>query len=692
MDTQNPKTGTPRKNSVTYKDIFHSIKNAVFLMDRKWNILQINKYAEVVTGYSVDALKKMKTILEIVHPEDVNVIRTYHERRSKGDSDVPEDYTCRILDVSGKIKWVNIRVGELPDSRLKTVTVLDNTREVKNLELLQNKERKYRVMIEHSHELILNVDRDGIIQFAGASALKILGYEPPDLMQSSLFSFLHPDDKSRIESVFTSWAEGPLVQDLSEFRFRHKNGTWVSIDAICNNLLENEHIRGFVITGRDISVQKVAEEKALYFEHHDALTGLPNRSMFIDRLELEIRQARRRKRLFSVMCLGMDRFKEVNDVYGAKTGDRILKAIGMRLSDTFRGDDYVARLSGDKFIILLSDIHNPDSANSIMSKTLKIFQKELHIESEKIRVTASMGVVFYPNDGITDEQLISNAETAMYMAKSNGRNTYQFYDSALHGKMMSSLKLERDLADALQKGELIDYYQPKVDVKGKIIGAECLIRWQSRDRGIVLPKDFISIAERNGAIVDIGYFMLHQACRRAKQWQQQGLAPIQISVNLSPYQFKQQDLVPRIKGILEDVSLDAQWLELEITETGIMADEEDSILKLKKLYDLGVSVSIDDFGTGYSSLNKLKDFPLTTLKIDKSFLHNISGGSKSSTITTAIIGLAHDLDFKVVAEGVETHDQLTFLKDNNCDFFQGFLFDKPLPAVDLEQRLTRIAI
>ena len=678
----------PIKN-ITYKDIFHSVKNAIFLMDSDWRILEINSYATELTGYSIETLMKKKGVLDLIHPEDIDVIKEYHQRRNKGDDSVPDEYNCRIIHANGGVKWINIRVTPFENSDIKTITILDNTREYKNLQLLQTREKKFRLMIEHSHELIMNIDEDGVINYIGSSAKRIIGYETYELVSNNFFSYIHKEDRDRIQTLYQAGIEDDQIINFPEFRFRNRDGSWVFIDAVGNNMLKNEHIQGVVITGRDISEQKIAQEKALFYEHHDVLTGLPNRTMFLERLGLEIQQARRRNKLFAVMCIGMDRFKEVNDVYGPKTGDKIIKTIAMRLSHTFRDDDYVCRLTGDKFIVLLSDIHNAESATSIIRKALHVFRQNLIFNKEKLRVTGSIGVVFFPNDGKTDEQLITNAEAAMYMAKANGRFTYQFYDSRIHGDMMSRLKLERDLAEAIRRRELVDYYQPKVDGAGNIIGAECLIRWKCKERGIVLPHEFIPIAERNGTIVEIGYFMLKQACFRVKKWQTNGLAPIQVSVNLSPYQFRQKDLVEKIEAILSEAELESKWLELEITETGIMADEDESILKLKRLFDLGVSVSIDDFGTGYSSLNKLKDFPLTTLKIDKSFLNNLAGGSRSSTITTAIIGLAHDLDFKVVAEGVETSDQLQFLKNNKCDFFQGYLFDKPLPANMLEKRLVQ---
>ena len=449
-------------------------------------------------------------------------------------------------------------------------------------------------------------------------------------------------------------------------------------------------IQSIVFLHEDITERKQAEEQALYYSMFDNLTGLPNREVFATRLHTEIMKSKRRgnEYIFGVMCLGTDRFKNINEMHGPVTGDKLLKEIAKRLKTTFRADDLVARLEGDKFIVLLSDIKTADDISSIVRKTEDAFRAPLTAAGMELTVSMTIGVCLYPNDGDKAEALIKNSEAALYMAKQRGTGTYHLYDHTMHEQTIHNLRLEKDLVIAIDNQEFRAFYQPKVNREGAIVGMESLIRWQSPARGLVPPLHFIPLAEKNGLIKDIGYIIMYESCRQTKEWQTMGLPPLKVAVNLSSFQFRQPCLIDKIKEILSVTGLDPQWLEFEITESGIMENEKESIGKLNEINALGVSISIDDFGTGYSSLSKLKSLPIDTIKIDKSFVDDLPHDATSVNIATTIIDLAHNLGFKVVAEGVETKEQIDFLLYLGCDQFQGYYYSKPLPSDEFRKKLS----
>jgi len=439
----------------------------------------------------------------------------------------------------------------------------------------------------------------------------------------------------------------------------------------------------------DISKRKQAEELLTYYTFYDQLTQLPNREMFTNKLRMEIVKAQRRDRneVFAVMCLGLDKFKNINEMHGPSAGDRLLQKIASKLKTSFRDDDLVSRLDGDKFMLLFTEIGNPEGIVDVVQKTFAVFSDPFIVDSNVFHITPSIGVSIFPSDGRREDTLMRNAETAMYHAKERGRNTYYLYDEQMNAEIIKRIRLEEELRHAIIRNEFLAHYQPKVTQDGAIIGMESLIRWRSPNRGLVPPFEFIPLAEKNGMIEEIGNIILYQSCLQNVRWQRMGLHPVRVAVNLSPYQFNHPDMVANIQSVLRETNLDPQWLELEITESGIMSNEKESIEKLNELNGLGLSISIDDFGTGYSSLSKLKDYPIDMLKIDKSFIDLLPDHPKSATIATTIIDLAHNLGFKVVAEGVESREQLGFLVTNRCDYYQGYYFSKPLCTEDFETKL-----
>lgn len=437
-----------------------------------------------------------------------------------------------------------------------------------------------------------------------------------------------------------------------------------------------------------IRERKLAEERFEHLAHHDSLTGLPNRVLFHDRLHLAMIEAKRRQQSAAIMFLDADRFKTINDTLGHDVGDELLKQIATRLTSCLRAGDTISRLAGDEFALVLPGMENVDHTRHLAQRLLTCFSEPFLIKEQQIFITASIGVTHYPGDATSVEGLLKNADTAMYRAKDAGRNNFQFYSADMHANAVKRLRMENALRGATERGELVLHYQPLVDLKsGRIEGVEALLRWNHPELGLVPPLDFIPLAEESGLIIPIGEWVLRTACTQVRAWQEAGLAPLRLSVNLSARQF-QKNLVDMVASILEETRLEPKYLELELTESVVMENPEMAVATLDALDHMGVRLSIDDFGTGYSSLSYLKRFPIDTLKVDRSFVRDIPHDSDDMLITTGIIGLAHSLGIQVVAEGVETEAQLSFLYTQNCDAMQGYYFSKPLPASAFAQLMS----
>ncbi len=450
---------------------------------------------------------------------------------------------------------------------------------------------------------------------------------------------------------------------------------------------------GLVAIVRDITERKVTEQRIRHMAHHDDLTGLPNRSLIRDRLDQAILHAQRRGRCVAVAFIDLDGFKLVNDGLGHNAGDELLKVVGARMAGCVRREDTLGRFGGDEFVIILADLaDNPMALTPLLEKVRQSVCEPVLLDGQEVQVSCSMGVVMYPRDGADANTLMMNADAAMYRAKDQGHNNFQFYTREMNASVEEKLMLLEGLRCALDEGQFHLLYQPKVDLRsGLILGVEALIRWQHPEHGLVSPIRFIGLAEESGMIVAIGEWVLQTACRQNQAWQDMGLAPITVSVNVSPRQFEEKRLVERTALALRESGLDPANLELEVTEGLIMRDLAQSVEKMRELEAMGISLSIDDFGTGYSSLSALKSFPITSLKIDKSFVAELAENKDDQAIAMAVISLGHKLNLRVIAEGVETEQQCSFLRDNDCDEMQGYLFSRPVPAARIEAMLTEQA-
>ena len=442
--------------------------------------------------------------------------------------------------------------------------------------------------------------------------------------------------------------------------------------------------------GRDAEIQerKISEEKVRHMAYHDHLTGLPNRKLFVDRLEQVMQRFTWHKRLAAVLFLDLDRFKVINDTLGHAAGDTLLKVVGERFSGCLREGDSVARFGGDEFCILLQDIARIEDIPVVVEKIFTALKEPVMLGSEEVSVGTSIGVSVFPNDGKTADILLKNADIAMYRAKADGRNNYHIYTESLASQANERMKMERRIAKAIEHDELVLHYQPLLSVEdGSVTGSEALLRMRDGEIGLVPPIKFIPLAEETGQIIAMSEWVLNVACKQNKEWHDLGLEPESVAVNISARMFKQKNFVEIVSATLERTGLDSQYLELEITESVIMTDADDSIKKMYELKSLGVRLSIDDFGTGYSSLNYLKHMPINMLKIDRSFVRDLATDVDVKSIVTAIIKMGQSLGVEVLAEGVEDEAQLAYLTLLKCDKLQGYLFSKPVDAEQYTQLL-----
>lgn len=547
-------------------------------------------------------------------------------------------------------------------------------------EALRQSEERYRTIIEEMEEWYFETDLAGTIIFSNDVFAKVVGYSQKELIGLDFRSITKREESDLLYNLFNQvFKTGQSTKNIP-YEFIRTDGAVTSAEfSIFPKRDKEGQVCGFKGVGHDITERKRAGEKIQYLATHDVLTELPNRSMFSQLLNHAIQAAHRYRRQFAVLFIDLDRFKIINDTLGHEAGDRLLQEIARRLKQPLRAVDVVARLGGDEFVILIEEVSDSSQVATVAHKILTSIIKPLTLMGQECRITASIGICLYPKDAEDEQSLMKNADIAMYLAKEEGKNNYQFYSEDIQAKSLERLSIETNLRFALERNEFFLHYQAKVDFKtNAITGVEALLRWQNPYLGSVTPTQFIPVAEETGLIIAIGKWVMKTACVQNVAWQQQGLPAVCMAVNLSLRQLTDDNLIEDIKAALNDSGMAPNLLELEITESMVMYNPGRMISVLAKIKSMGVRLAIDDFGTGYASLAHIKHFPVDTLKVDRSFIRNIPKDAEDKAITEAIIAMGKTLSLTVVAEGVETEEQMNFLKDHSCDEMQGYYFSKPI--------------
>src|ERR1700693_4589152 len=553
-------------------------------------------------------------------------------------------------------------------------------------ELLFTEKERAQVTLNSIGDAVLSTDFEGKVTYLNVVAEKITGWTREEAAGKDIDEvFVIVDASTRepcVNPLRAAIKKNRTVQLTPNCILIRRDGAEFAIEDSAAPIHDQHGLAtGAVIVFHDVSVARAMGAEMSHMAQHDTLTNLPNRTLLQYRLTQAISTASRNDSRIAVLFLDLDGFKHINDSLSHATGDRLLQFVAKRLLAAVRTSDTVCRLGGDEFVILLSEVAHAGDAGVKAGKILSALSAPFEMDQITLRITGSIGVTTYPEDGQSAELLIRNADLAMYQAKEKGRSNYQFYEKGMNVRAVERQSIEGDLRFALERNEFVMHYQPKIDLKtGEITGVEALIRWQHPERGLIGPLQFISVAEDCGLMLPIGNWVLRESCRQAKEWQDAGLRPIEMAVNVSSVEFRNEDFLEGVRAILEETGLSPHYLGLELTESVLMQHAKFTVPVLKELKAMGVRLAIDDFGTGYSSLSYLRQFPIDTLKVDQSFVHGINADTDDATIINAVINMGSNLNHRVIAEGVETVEQVAFLQAHGCDEGQGYYFSRPVPA------------
>ncbi len=665
-----------------------------------WNILDNSVYFcprwKEMLGFSDDELpNEVPSWTDRIHPDDVDETWADVYKNVNGETEYYEN-VHRLRHKNGNWVWILDRGKTQYDENGKAVRMLGTHTDITEEKKMQLKYAHQAQIIEQVHDSVISTDLDGIIVSWNKGSKTLLGYTSKEMQGKHLKTIYPEEDYEELDKNIAFLKQKGKRRTVVRLVKKSKEIIYAELSL---SLLKDEKGKpiGMVGYAHDITERKKAEDELheqqivlQHQAHHDALTALPNRTLFHDRLEQAVEKAKRNKTLFALFFIDLDRFKQVNDSLGHSVGDNLLKVVTNRLKATIRREDTLARLGGDEFTIIMEDLSKAQDSSILAQKILEVLQQPIEVDKHTLYVSSSIGISLYPQDGTDASNLLKYADAAMYRAKEEGRNNFQFYSAEMTELALERLVMTTSMRQALKNEEFVIHYQPQMDAEANtLIGMEALVRWQHPTKGLLAPIHFLPLAEETGMIIELDHWVMRTAIKQVAAWYKEGLNPGVMSVNLSMKQLEHRDFIQLVQETVETYSIKPEWLKLEVTEGQVMQKPEEAIAKLGQINELGIGISVDDFGTGYSSLASLKRLPINTLKIDRSFVIDLPHDEEDAAIVKAIIALAKSLNLDLIAEGVETKVQKEFLLANDCKNIQGYYYSRPIPAEDIHTMLTK---
>jgi diguanylate cyclase (GGDEF)-like protein/PAS domain S-box-containing protein len=690
------------EDEVRFRAISDASPLGIFVSDLRGYCLYSNAAYQAIAGLT-GAQALGTHWRQAIHPDDQSRVLAQWRQAASGAQAFQTE--ARFLHEDGRVQWVRLNTAPMGDAgatgngyvqTVEDITArkgMESVLRVAEEALFAEKERA-QVTLNSIGDAVLSTDLQGRVTYLNLVAETMTGWSMQEAQGRSIEEVFRIIDgttrKTEVNPAHSAIAENRIVELASNCVLVRRDGSETAIEDSAAPIHDREaRAVGAVIVFHDVSQSRAMTARMAHLAQHDFLTDLPNRALLTERLCQAIGLAQRRQKQLALLYLDLDHFKRINDSLGHTTGDVMLQAMAQRLLTCVRTTDTVCRQGGDEFVLLLTEIEQPQDCAHVAEKLLAVLNEPELIDGKALRVTASIGISVYPEDGISADTMMHNADTAMYHAKASGRNNFQFFTNEMNIRAVERLAVENRLHRALEGREFELYYQPKIDlVSGTMTGAEALIRWQDPELGQILPDAFVTIAEECGLIVDIGRWVLTEACRQVRAWMDAGRQVVPVAVNVSAVEFRRKDFLDGFTHILAAFDVPPRYIEIELTESVLMHDVESSLAVLRALKSMGVHLAIDDFGTGYSSLSYLKRFPIDALKIDRAFVRDITVDADDASIVAAVIGMGIKLKLKVIAEAVETEAQADFLRAHQCDEVQGYLFGLPMPATDFVRLLA----